>query len=119
MLGFRIYPGREVRLATDHPLSNGKLGRVVSLHDWGAVLETNFATRSYRATWSEMEPVETTELVNPEVNGRHENGVARNHTIRTVLTLTGDVCPACQGVNLVRTGSCVTCQDCGANEGCG
>lgn len=32
---------------------------------------------------------------------------------------TGDVCRVCQGSRLVRTGSCLTCQDCGANEGCG
>lgn len=34
-------------------------------------------------------------------------------------TATGDVCRECGGLSLVRTGSCVTCQDCGANEGCG
>lgn len=122
MTGFPLYPGCEVRVATSHPLSNGKLARVVSLHDWGAVLETNFGTRSYRAAWHEMEPVVVTELVNPEANGHAPSaGILRNHTIRVVMSsiLTGDACSVCQGVNLVRTGTCVTCQDCGANEGCG
>lgn len=36
-----------------------------------------------------------------------------------VQSPTGEVCKNCQGPNLVRTGTCVTCQDCGTNEGCG
>jgi hypothetical protein len=32
---------------------------------------------------------------------------------------TGQVCRNCQGSRLVRTGTCVTCSDCGENEGCG
>jgi hypothetical protein len=32
---------------------------------------------------------------------------------------TGNVCTGCGGFNLVRTGSCETCQDCGHNAGCG
>lgn len=32
---------------------------------------------------------------------------------------TGDVCPHCQGFRVKRTGSCVTCEDCGSNAGCG
>jgi ribonucleoside-diphosphate reductase alpha chain len=32
---------------------------------------------------------------------------------------TGDICPTCGSFNMVRTGSCVTCQDCGNNSGCG
>jgi hypothetical protein len=34
--------------------------------------------------------------------------------------ITGEMChePGCGGF-LVRTGSCLTCQSCGANEGCG
>ena len=34
-------------------------------------------------------------------------------------TPTGNPCPECGGCNLVRTGTCVTCLDCAANEGCG
>lgn len=32
---------------------------------------------------------------------------------------TGDMCPNCQGVRMRRTGTCVTCEDCQHNEGCG
>jgi hypothetical protein len=32
---------------------------------------------------------------------------------------TGDVCTVCHGFRLKRTGSCVTCEDCGSNAGCG
>lgn len=35
------------------------------------------------------------------------------------LAPTGDICRTCGGCNLVRTGACLTCQDCGTNEGCG
>jgi hypothetical protein len=32
---------------------------------------------------------------------------------------TGNPCRRCGGPNLVRTGTCMTCLDCGENEGCG
>lgn len=32
---------------------------------------------------------------------------------------TGDVCPQCHGFRVKRTGTCVTCEDCGNNAGCG
>lgn len=32
---------------------------------------------------------------------------------------TGDVCRSCYSHRLKRTGSCITCEDCGSNEGCG
>lgn len=131
---FPIKVGDEVRLATGHPLSNGKLGRVVEFiqHDGelvGAVLETNWdrpndrdgtSTKLFRAAWHEMEPTDVTEYLNPHANGNgrhkvHRNGKARTHEPAP----TGDPCPDCGGINLVRTGTCVTCQDCGRNEGCG
>ena len=145
---FVINPGDEVRLATDHHISNGKLGRVVSVHEWGAILETNWqrpnnkdgtAGRLYRAAWHEMEPVGKTELVDPHTangNGHHRAGGGRTPKFmsgtRTVgkthksppttgrkPEITGNACPQCHGVFMVRTGACVTCQDCGYNEGCG
>jgi hypothetical protein len=30
----------------------------------------------------------------------------------------GDICSYCQSLNVVRTGACMTCQDCGTNTGC-
>lgn len=32
---------------------------------------------------------------------------------------TGDACHQCGSFNTVRTGTCLTCADCGSNEGCG
>lgn len=31
---------------------------------------------------------------------------------------TGDVCKKCGGFHMVRSGTCVTCADCGDNDGC-
>ena len=32
---------------------------------------------------------------------------------------TGNPCPNCHGLFMVRTGTCMTCQACGFNTGCG
>lgn len=32
---------------------------------------------------------------------------------------TGDICPSCRSPNMVTTGSCSTCQNCGETSGCG
>ena len=68
------------------------------------------------------EPVKSKELV--PVNGttplaKQKRSKLSTSTITTTTTTTGNPCPNCQGGNMVRTGSCVTCQDCGHNEGCG
>ena len=31
---------------------------------------------------------------------------------------TGDACPACGSVAVIRSGACLTCRDCGATSGC-
>jgi hypothetical protein len=31
--------------------------------------------------------------------------------------LTGDICHSCGGASMVRTGTCLTCQDCGDSSG--
>lgn len=31
---------------------------------------------------------------------------------------TGDVCPDCGGLNMIRSGTCAVCGDCGATTGC-
>lgn len=37
----------------------------------------------------------------------------------TRVAFTGDICHDCGGPNMVRTGTCLTCQDCGtASGGC-
>lgn len=36
---------------------------------------------------------------------------------RSPPTVTGDLCQGCGGPNMVRTGTCLTCQDCGSTSG--
>ena len=35
-----------------------------------------------------------------------------------VLTHTGDCCQDCGSINLLRTGTCAVCSDCGSSQGC-
>jgi hypothetical protein len=44
----------------------------------------------------------------------------RSHPVKGPPLMTGEFCrePGCGGF-MVRTGSCMTCQSCGFNEGCG
>lgn len=35
------------------------------------------------------------------------------------LEYTGDICPSCKSPNMIKTGSCSTCQNCGDTSGCG
>lgn len=80
-----------------NPRLDGTEASVAAFADWGAhVLAPAAATGAFRAAWSEMEPV------------------ARRRSAPT-----GDVCDHCGGVNMVRSGSCLTCQNCGSTSGCG
>jgi len=48
-----------------------------------------------------------------------QTGTAMRAAAKAAGTPTGNPCPHCGGANAVRTGSCITCLDCGTNEGCG
>jgi hypothetical protein len=91
--------GSKVRLVTpDNPRLDGALATVVRLAEWGAhVLTAKAGSGRFRALFSEMDP-----LPNP-----------------TRSSPTGNPCEKCGSPNVIRTGSCVTCQDCGENSGCG
>lgn len=110
-----VKPGDVVRIETDHPTSNGQFGTVVRTEEWGVHLETRFGSGRYRAAWGEFLPVPNTELLDPD----DPQPAPPTRKVVPRPTPTGDPCPTCGSVNLVRTGSCVTCQDCGHNEGCG
>jgi hypothetical protein len=45
---------------------------------------------------------------------RPDLGFAPQHPPRR---LTGDICADCGSPNMVRTGTCMTCQDCGSTSG--
>lgn len=112
-----VKPGDIIRLETEHELSNGQFARVVKVEPWGVHCETGWhrpndkdgtAGRMYRAAWNEFLPADTTDLTAPHMLSS-----------RKPPSPTGGFCPNCQGPNMVRTGACTTCQDCGYNEGCG
>jgi hypothetical protein len=55
----------------------------------------------------------------------HPNGVIKAEALLTSLELarlsgySGDTCQSCHGLRVKRTGTCLTCDDCHSNEGCG
>lgn len=85
----------------ENPKLDGTEAIVDSVQEWGAFLKAPAAaTGEFRAAWSEMEP-----LTVKSSKGKPKPA--------------GEVCTQCGGVNMVRTGACLTCQDCGNNSGCG
>lgn len=64
----------------------------------------------------------------PNEAGWHECPREARHVLRGVqppisatrpatARLSGDICTDCGGVSMVRTGTCMTCQDCGSTSG--
>jgi hypothetical protein len=77
----------------ENPRLNGTNATVQATTEWGAHLSAPAAaTGKFRALWSEIEFIEQSPI--------------------------GDPCPTCGGLNLVRCGACLTCQDCGTSSGC-
>lgn len=46
------------------------------------------------------------------------SSTARRAKDTDILNPTGEICARCQGVRMVRSGSCLTCLDCGESGGC-
>jgi hypothetical protein len=101
-------PGDAVRLVVpDNPRLDGAAATVEALEEWGAFVRTAAAaTGRFRALWSEMLP---------------QGPVERNGTVREARErgMTGDLCDRCGGCNVVRSGTCALCLDCGSTSGCG
>jgi hypothetical protein len=97
-----LKPGDRVELVTpDNPRLNGAAATVRAVESWGAHVDTPAAAAGrFRAAW-------------------HEMRVVGRGPVKAGGQQTGRFCPACGGAQVVRTGSCETCQDCGHNEGCG
>ena len=95
--------GTAVVLVTPgNPRLDGAHGVVLQVHPWGCYVATGrAATGTYRAAWCEMIPASG------------GNGRAQPYSP------TGEFCVTCGGCNLVRSGSCSTCQTCGSTTGCG
>ncbi len=107
----RPRPGDRVRInVPDEPAVHGLLATVEHLTDWGAHLVVHRSPRDYdrpghqprfRALWVEMSVV--------AVNGQAK-----------AMGYTGSICSRCQGVRMVRVGTCERCDDCGeTGGGCG
>jgi len=94
-------PGDKVILnVPENPRIHGSPAYIFLLEEWGAHVATRAtATGHFRAHWSEMEQENPTQNAQPDY--------------------TGDQCHECGSMSLVRTGSCLTCQQCGWNGGCG
>jgi len=90
--------GMEVLIdAPENPRLHESPAMVTELAEWGAHLNAPAAaTGKFRALWFEM------------------NKPAPRKAVQT-----GEACDMCGGFNIVRTGTCKTCQDCGDNSGCG
>ncbi len=88
-----VTPGTKVVINTpDNPRLHKSVGVVDAVEAWGAyVLTPAAATGRFRALHSEMQ----------------------------IVTYTGDACDTCGSVRLRRAGSCLVCEDCGSNSGCG
>ena len=53
-------------------------------------------------------------------NGMRSQVVKMTNKIKQARTLgyTGDICPDCQSLTMVRNGTCLKCETCGATTGC-
>lgn len=91
-------PQSKVRLYTpDNQRLDGATATVIKLEEWGAHVATKAAaTGGYRASWDEMLPL-------AGLNG------TQNYS--------GDACNDCGSMRMVRTGTCLTCMDCGSTSG--
>lgn len=92
--------GDRVRLVTpDNPRLHGSTARILTLTEWGAHCSAPAAaTGSYRAAWSEMEPMGKTKA--------------------PAVEYTGNPCNQCGSARMRRSGSCSVCEDCGESGGC-
>lgn len=75
-----------------------------TLTEYGAIVHAPAAaTKQFRAHFSEM--------VSPRLCKKIGAAVEQGYS--------GDVCLACGGCRMRRTGVCMTCDDCGNADGCG
>lgn len=93
-------PGQRIRLRVpENARLDGAAAVVLEVTGYGARVRTPAAgSGEFRALFSEMVP---------------EHGLANR-----LAATTGDVCSCCEGSNMIRTGACATCLDCGTSGGC-
>lgn len=95
----------------DNPFVHEQPGEVKELTNYGALVRTPAtATGEIRALPSEMRPFRD--------NPRASYSESRAEPIWSQAGFTGDICRHCAGCKMIRSGSCLTCLDCGQTSGC-
>ena len=83
--------GRKVKISVpENARLHGAAGVVVSIEAWGYVVATKAAA----------------------------TGLFRAAVHEVYVESTGDVCSECGSANMVRSGTCMTCMNCGTTSGC-
>lgn len=59
------------------------------------------------------------QIPSPAAAAQVSTATMTQHEISRASGYTGEVCRACGSFATKRTGTCVTCEACGSNEGCG
>lgn len=116
-------PGCRVILYNmDNPAREGLTGTVQEVKDWGAIGYVDNPpligskpgkTNAFRALFDQMRP-----LVEESQKPPLTNGKPRPKMIAREAGYTGEICKVCQGMRMVRNGSCSKCEDCGETTGC-
>ncbi len=96
-------------------------GTVEALERWGAVLALPAAAAGrFRALWSEMERSTPAHRSDAHASGAGQQPAPAPTVAAERKTAVGFFCDTCGGANMTRTGTCLTCQDCGTSSGgCG
>lgn len=131
-----IQKDHQVRINNeDNPRLHGALALVIKVEEWGCHLSTlASASGRYRATWEEMTPVSPNPLpVDSEasydeyqpqtVEAYLSKPKTKNEMTREAkekgFTPSGDFCVNCGSADMVRTGACLSCLNCGTGGSCG
>lgn len=105
----QIRVGAMVQLVTpDNQRLNGKFATVKQPTHYGALLFCPDAySGEFRASWEEMIYVDSP-----------YNTSTADNTESKAQGYTGDVCPKCSSLKMVRNQSCLLCMDCFETTGC-
>jgi hypothetical protein len=117
-----VEPQERVMLwCPENPRLHGTEAVIRKIEEWGAVVSAPAAASGiYRAGWDEMVKPPAT-LGNGD-SSAHEDlhsftPIHRERPNNNLGVPTGDVCLKCGGF-MFRSGSCLTCSNCGENTGC-
>jgi hypothetical protein len=138
-----IQMNHQVRINNeDNPRLHGALALVIKVEEWGCVLSTlASASGRYRATWEEMTPIPSEGIGSvSEASYAQYEGVksvtvsqpvtSKSQQIKDASSMlkeardkgfvpSGDFCVNCGSADMVRTGACLSCLNCGTGGSCG